>query len=81
MVNIGNNHMMDYGEKGLLDTIEALEAKEMAFIGAGRSDDEAYKAEVVDINGQKVAFLSFTPFFSRLQLGGTARTSRCNKWI
>lgn len=53
----------DNGEKGLLDTIEALEAKEMVFIGTGRSDDKAYKAEVVDINGQKSVFLSFTRFF------------------
>ncbi|WP_252312465.1 CapA family protein [Sinobaca sp. H24] len=63
MVNLGNNHMMDYGEQGLLDTIDALETKEIAYIGAGRSSEEAYEAEIVEINGSTVAFLSFTRFF------------------
>lgn len=63
MVNLANNHVLDYGEEGLIDTIESVEKYDMEYIGAGRSEQEAYKAKVVEINNQKVAFLSFSRFY------------------
>lgn len=37
IVTIANNHIMDYGWKGLEDTIKALELKEIMHIGAGEN--------------------------------------------
>lgn len=63
MVNLGNNHVLDYGEKGLLDTIDAVNHYGLAYIGAGKNAEEAYRAEIVELNNQTVAFLSFSRFF------------------
>ncbi|MFB5661507.1 CapA family protein [Alteribacillus sp. HJP-4] len=63
MVNLGNNHMLDYGEQGLLDTLDAAQRLEMDYMGAGANETEAYKAKTIEINNQTVAFLSFTRFF------------------
>lgn len=56
--SIANNHMMDYEEKGLTDTISNLKKKDIPFIGAGMALDEATKYLIL---GQdvKVGVLSF----------------------
>ncbi|AFC28785.1 hypothetical protein PM3016_1879 [Paenibacillus mucilaginosus 3016] len=60
LVNLANNHTMDYGEKGLLDTLDHLDAQGIRRVGGGRSADEAYHHEIVDQNGMKIAFLGFS---------------------
>ncbi|MBA5735085.1 CapA family protein, partial [Escherichia coli] len=51
MVNISNNHILDYYEDGLLDTTAALRANNLAYVGAGKNEDEAYQLKVADIKG------------------------------
>lgn len=63
MVNLGNNHMLDYGTEGLLDTIDAVEKNGLTYMGAGRDETEAYQANTIEINNQTVAFISFTRFY------------------
>lgn len=63
MVNISNNHILDYYEDGLLDTTAALRANNIAYVGAGKDEDEAYELKVADIKGNKVGFMSFCHFF------------------
>lgn len=72
MVNIGNNHVLDYGEEGLLDTIKAVEDHGFAYMGAGRNAGHAYEPKIVEINNQTVAFLSFTRFFPATTWAATA---------
>ncbi|OIJ10364.1 hypothetical protein BKP35_14420 [Anaerobacillus arseniciselenatis] len=60
MVSLANNHTMDYGEKGLVDTIDYLNDVGLAYIGAGRNSEEAYRAHIVEIKGQQIAFLGFS---------------------
>ncbi|WP_274631313.1 CapA family protein [Arvimicrobium flavum] len=40
-VSLGNNHTMDFGEAGLMDTIQALKAGGIGFFGAGETRDAA----------------------------------------
>ena len=40
-VSLGNNHTMDFGEAGLIDTIQALKAGGIGFFGAGQTREEA----------------------------------------
>ncbi|WP_054710177.1 CapA family protein [Bacillus sp. JCM 19041] len=63
LVTLSNNHVLDYGEEGLLDTLNALDEHELAYIGAGRNTKEAYEAEVIELNDQTIAFVSFSRFF------------------
>lgn len=62
MVNIGNNHTLDYGQEGLLDTISHLEKLDLPYTGAGKNAEDAYTAKEVTIKGKKFKFLSFVRF-------------------
>ena len=60
MVTLANNHVYDYGEEAFLDMLDAFQAKQMPYIGAGRNLQEASKPYYVIIGGYKVAFLNAT---------------------
>ncbi|MCZ8518068.1 MULTISPECIES: CapA family protein [Paenibacillus] len=60
LVNVANNHSMDYGEKGLLDTLDHLDAQGIRRVGGGKNADEAYRYELVERQGVKIAFLGFS---------------------
>ncbi len=60
LVNLANNHSMDYGVEGLLDTLGYLEAQDIKRVGAGRNADEAYQHVIIEQKGMKIAFLGFS---------------------
>jgi poly-gamma-glutamate capsule biosynthesis protein CapA/YwtB (metallophosphatase superfamily) len=60
LVNLANNHVMDYGTEGLLDTFKALDNAGVKRIGAGKDAEEAYKPVIVEKQGMKIAFLGFS---------------------
>lgn len=62
IVTLANNHTLDYGEQGLLDTFDALSANGISYIGAGKNLDEAKSAEIREINGKKIAVLAASRF-------------------
>lgn len=62
IVTLANNHAMDYGEQSLLDTMDALDAQEIAYVGAGKNLDEAKSAEIRYVNGKKIAILAASRF-------------------
>jgi poly-gamma-glutamate synthesis protein (capsule biosynthesis protein) len=43
VVNMANNHALDYGSVGMQDTFDAIAASKLAVIGIGRNAAEAYK--------------------------------------
>jgi len=48
---LGNNHVLDYGRRGLLDTLETLARLQIKIAGAGRNLREASAPAVLDIVG------------------------------
>lgn len=54
MVTLANNHILDYGEKGLKDTIELLDRNRIAYCGAGKDLLESEKPLFFIIGGKKV---------------------------
>lgn len=60
MVSLGNNHVLDYGYEGLLDTLENLDKHEILYAGAGRNREDAIKGIVTERNGLKIGFLSYS---------------------
>jgi poly-gamma-glutamate capsule biosynthesis protein CapA/YwtB (metallophosphatase superfamily) len=60
VLSLANNHVMDYGEIALFDTIEALKASGVQTIGAGRDLANATIPVVLEANGRRVAFLAWT---------------------
>lgn len=49
---LANNHVLDWGRAGLLDTLETLERLNIKSAGAGRSRAEAWAPAVFDIPGK-----------------------------
>lgn len=60
LLSIANNHMMDYYDKGMLDTIDILNKNGIAFSGGGKNLEEARKLAIVEKNGLKYGVLSYT---------------------
>lgn len=60
LVSLANNHTCDYGETGFLDTIEALEALDLRYAGAGTSAERAYAPARFRIGTSHVAFVALT---------------------
>lgn len=57
MLTLANNHMMDFGEVAFHDTLAYLRDHDLPYVGAGVDIAAAWRAEIVDIGGAKVAFL------------------------
>lgn len=55
---VANNHVYDYQEEGLVDTLDALEEAGIAAIGAGRNLKEASAVHYVELEGCTVALLA-----------------------
>lgn len=56
---LANNHIGDFGDDGLLETIEILDQAGIAHAGAGRNAAEAGTPALLDINGLRVAIVAF----------------------
>lgn len=65
LVSLANNHAWDYGEAGLFETFERLEAAAIPWVGAGRSREEAHAPVVMDRSGQRIAFLAVTQVWNQ----------------
>jgi len=60
LVSISNNHILDYGVKGLEDTLNILSQHNISTIGAGLDETQAYAPVFIEIDGLRMAFLAFT---------------------
>lgn len=62
-VSLANNHCMDLGPEKMIETIELLDAAGVAWSGDGRNLAEARKPAIMERNGVRRAFLSYTSTF------------------
>ncbi|MFZ0564987.1 MAG: CapA family protein [Chlamydiales bacterium] len=60
VVNLANNHILDFSEEGLFETLETLDSNQIFHIGAGRNLEEARKPVIVERKGVKIGILGFT---------------------
>lgn len=63
VVTLANNHIMDFGENGLISTIETLEKEGLKHCGAGLNLKEANQPAVIEIRGKKIAFFGYSMTF------------------
>jgi poly-gamma-glutamate capsule biosynthesis protein CapA/YwtB (metallophosphatase superfamily) len=73
VVTLANNHIMNFGAEGLMETIEVLDSAGIAHCGAGKNLAEAHKPAIVEWNGTKIAFLGYSCVFTA---GFEARANR-----
>jgi poly-gamma-glutamate capsule biosynthesis protein CapA/YwtB (metallophosphatase superfamily) len=63
IISLANNHILDYGAGGLIDTIDNLQKEGIHHIGAGKDLEEASKPLIIEMKGLRLAFLAFTYAF------------------
>ncbi len=59
MVTLANNHIYDFGQQGLFDTIDTLQRYKLSYVGGGLTLQEAQKTAFVELNGIKLAIVNF----------------------
>jgi poly-gamma-glutamate capsule biosynthesis protein CapA/YwtB (metallophosphatase superfamily) len=57
VLNIANNHMMDFGDEGLRDTEAALAAHGIEYVGAGENVAKASRPVIREVRGVRVGVL------------------------
>jgi hypothetical protein len=60
VASMANNHGLDFGVVGLRDSLAAAKAARFPVIGVGRDADEAYRAHLVTVKGQRIAVIGAT---------------------
>ncbi|MEK7138299.1 MAG: CapA family protein [Patescibacteria group bacterium] len=65
VVSLANNHMLDWGREALVQTRDLLEADGIKVTGAGKDYIEANEPPVFGVEGQKLAFLSYTDLYPK----------------
>jgi poly-gamma-glutamate synthesis protein (capsule biosynthesis protein) len=55
---LANNHVLDFGRRGLLETLDVLSAAGLRPVGAGRDAAEAWRPAVLPAGGSRVVLLS-----------------------
>ncbi len=58
VLSMANNHAMDQVEAGLLHTVDRLAAEGIRVVGAGANLEEAWRAQVIERQGRRIAFLA-----------------------
>lgn len=57
---LANNHVLDWGKKGLLETLETLEKVEIKYSGAGRNNSESKTPGILTVKGKgRILVFSF----------------------
>jgi gamma-polyglutamate biosynthesis protein CapA len=59
ILNLANNHMLDYKADALLDTINRLDKANINHFGAGCTRDKAKKPKIMVVNGVRIGFVGF----------------------
>lgn len=62
LISIANNHALDYGQQGLLDTMKSINNAGLSYMGAGKTMKEAFSARTVIIKGKRIKFIAATRF-------------------
>ena len=57
LVTMANNHILDYGQSGLMDTLAAAQAAHFPYVGAGVNAAAAWAPYVTTINGTRIAIV------------------------
>lgn len=60
VANLANNHILDFSEQGLIETIQTLKNAGIKYVGAGINDKEASKPVIITRNNIITGILGFT---------------------
>lgn len=61
IVSLASEGNLTYGERGLAETLNNLDRQGIYRVGAGRNQQEAHRPEILEVKGQRVAYLGYNP--------------------
>ena len=61
IVNLASEGTLAYGEYGLDETFKTLDRQGIYRVGAGRNQQEAHRPEILEVKGQRIAYLGYNP--------------------
>lgn len=59
MVTLANNHVLDYGQNGLNDTLAFCAHNNISTVGAGKDINEAQRPKRLEIDGKTISIINF----------------------
>ncbi len=65
VLSIANNHIMDWGQVALQDTVNILKAAGIHSVGAGRNEEEANQPYIVELGDTNIAYLAYTTLYPK----------------
>ncbi|MGB8815928.1 MAG: CapA family protein [Minisyncoccia bacterium] len=74
VLSIANNHIDNWGKIAMEDTFSRLKENRIIVSGGGMNESEAYGVNVINVDGNKIAILSFSQFGAG-QYSATASSS------
>jgi poly-gamma-glutamate synthesis protein (capsule biosynthesis protein) len=74
VASMANNHGIDYGPVGLLDSIAAARAASFPIVGIGRNAAEAYAPYRATVRGQRIAVIGATQVLDSALIGAWTAT-------
>jgi poly-gamma-glutamate capsule biosynthesis protein CapA/YwtB (metallophosphatase superfamily) len=84
-VSLANNHVLDFGEIALADTLAHLDAVGVAWVGAGPDVEEARRPRVLRAGGERIAVLAFSDhpavYAARPDRPGIAYADDVSDWV
>lgn len=63
VVTMANNHGIDYGLDGFVDTLRIKHEGDMAIVGIGADENEAYAPLISEVNGQRIGIIAASDVF------------------
>ncbi|QQO13881.1 CapA family protein [Bradyrhizobium diazoefficiens] len=63
VMSVANNHIVDGGHEGLIETLNLLHSQGIKTVGAGANLSEATAAVIIEQHGIKIGFLGFASVF------------------
>jgi len=75
MVDLGNNHILNFGHEGLSQTKKYLDQAKVDYFGV----PDGARSAIEDVNGLKIAFVSYNEFYGKQELEKKASIDEIKK--
>lgn len=80
LLSLANNHSLDLGSHGLDETIDRLESVGVNSIGVGVNPESAYRGEIINVKGLRIAFLAIDAIPEPLSSGESGQQLQRATW-
>lgn len=60
VLSVANNHSLDMGEEGLIETMKYLDSKHIVSVGAAYNVKDFNTSKIIEKNGIKIGFIAYT---------------------